>query len=107
FDTVPAQDAGGVESASMRLAASSAPGKSVLSQFRLQVGIEIGTVELSLDELIDLAAGQVFHLHYDPQRPLPMMVGEERIGECRLVEDGAALMVQVEKIYEPQATLQE
>ncbi len=106
-DTVSAQDAGGVEFANMRLVVSSAPAPAVLAQLRLEVGIEIGTVELSLDELIDLAAGQVFHLHYDPQRPLPMMMGEERIGECRLVEDGTVLMVQVEKIYQPQATLPE
>jgi len=61
----------------------------------IEVGVEIGELQLTIDDLADLAPGTVFTYEFDPERPVSLLIGDERLAQARFVEQGGQLYLQI------------
>jgi len=71
----------------------------LLSELRVGVGVEVGTLEISAEELIDLYSGQSFEFEFDPDAPVKLRVGEELVAEAKFVLDGDKLALEVSSVF--------
>ena len=67
----------------------------LLSELQVEISVEIGTLELSLEEVIDITRGKIFAFRYDETRPLALKIGEECIAFAQFVKDGEQLALQI------------
>ncbi len=56
-----------------------------LREMKLNVIVEMGTLQLSAEDLLDLVPGRVFEFEFDPARPVTLTVGTEAIGTAKLI----------------------
>lgn len=66
-----------------------------LSEVPVTLGVEIGNLLLSAEQLIDLLPGQVFEFQFDPHLPVRLLLGEEHVGSARFVMHGEQLALEV------------
>ena len=70
----------------------------VLSDIQVPVHVDIGTITIQANELIDLIPGNSFEFNFDPKQEVDLRVGSESIGRARFVEKDGALGIEVTKI---------
>lgn len=73
----------------------SAQGTVPVSEIGIGIQVEIGSLELSVQDLIDLSSGQTFEYEFDPMRPVTLCVGEEKIAQARFVQEDDRLLLQI------------
>lgn len=67
----------------------------LLSELQVEVSVEIGTLQLSLEEIIDIARGNVFAFAYDENRPVALKLGDECIALAQFVKKDEQLALQI------------
>lgn len=67
----------------------------LLSQLTVPVEVEIGELELSVEDIIDLFPGEAFEFAFDPLSPLSLRIGGSEIAKAKfvLVESRLALEI--------------
>ena len=70
--------------------------KRILSAVRIELGVEIGVVELSLEQLLDLRPGARIDVELPPEPRIRLMLGEEPFATGRLMinDSGAFALVE-------------
>lgn len=66
-----------------------------LAELQVEVGVEIGELRLSAEQLLDLQEGQVFELLCAADRPVVLRMGGETIAQGRLVLHEERLCVEI------------
>jgi flagellar motor switch protein FliM len=69
----------------------------LLSEVHVNVEVQLGEIELSVSQLIDLLPGQRFNFEFDSLRPLKLKISEEEIGEAVFVKHGDQLALEIVK----------
>ena len=67
----------------------------LLSEVQFSVGVEIGELSMSAEELIDLLPGHVFEFAFDPLEPVVLSVGEEEVAKARFVTRDGSLALEI------------
>ncbi len=67
---------------------------------KIELGIEIGSLEMSINDFIELAPGASFSYSFEAEKPLALMLGEEKLAEGRFVEHEGKLLLQIEKVFD-------
>lgn len=65
------------------------------SSFSIPLSIELGVVELTFDQLLNLSSGQVFEYEFEQSRPLRLLSGEEEVGLVQLLVEDGKVAVQI------------
>ena len=66
-----------------------------LSEVRVPISVEVGTLSLSAEEVVNLTPGQAFDLIPDARRRLKLRVGEEVFAEAVLIADGEEYLLEI------------
>ena len=69
-------------------------------QSKIELDVELGVIEMTLHDLADLTPGGAFAFSFDPEKPLALSLGKEKIADAIFVEKDGELMLQIEKVYE-------
>ena len=72
--------------------------KKLMAGLRIELSLELGTVEISLNDLLDLAPGQVFHYDFDPGRPIKLLAAGEEVAEGILVLENEQVFLEITTI---------
>lgn len=72
--------------------------KNLLAGLRIDVSLELGAVEICMEDLLDLSPGQVFHYDFDPGRPITLFAGGEEIAQGFLVVDGERVLLEIASV---------
>ncbi|MFN8389854.1 MAG: FliM/FliN family flagellar motor C-terminal domain-containing protein [Bdellovibrionota bacterium] len=73
---------------------------ALLGSIQLELRIDVGQLQLSIAELLDLAPGQIFRSPIDRSQPLVLRIGENEIARARLVKEGEALLLEIISVVE-------
>lgn len=68
----------------------------LLNQLRVELRVEVGTVQLSAADLLDLTPGALVSVAYESDRSIRLLLGGEEIAKAQFVENeqgGLALQV--------------
>ncbi len=66
-----------------------------LSEIEVNLGVEIGELELSAEDLIDLYSGQIFEFSFEPTNIVRLRVGEEQVATAKFVRQGENLALEI------------
>lgn len=70
------------------------------SELPVEVRVEIGSLALCINDLVDLSEGQIFEYEFDPEQKAKLIVGGETIAETLFVYEGEQLYLQVVSVAE-------
>lgn len=57
----------------------------MLANLKVQISLEVGTLEMSVDELIDLLPGQIFQYALPSEQVVSLKLGGTKVAEAKLV----------------------
>jgi len=77
-----------------KLSLSSVQAK-LLSEIQVNVGVEVGTLCLNVEDLIDILPGKTFQFSFDEQKLLTLKLGEEEIAKARFVQEKGSLALEI------------
>ena len=66
-----------------------------LSEIQVQLEVDIGRLQMSAEELIDLVPGKIFEFHFDPNEAVLLRVGEECIASAKFVVRDDVLALEI------------
>jgi flagellar motor switch protein FliN len=72
--------------------------KFFLENMRVNIGIEIGRLPMTLKEICTLKEGQILDLHRSIDEPLEMVVEDKTIGYCQPVNIEGKLGIRIIKM---------
>lgn len=73
--------------------------KTAVENLGVSLSVELGVLEVSVSELIDLCPGKAIEFDVPLNESLRLRAGEETIAEAKLVERDQRLMLQVTKVF--------
>lgn len=74
----------------------------LLRSIEVEVHVEVGSVLMSAEQLIDLLPGHLFEFRFEADTPVVLRVGEEIIGTARFVAIEGGLGLEILEV--PEAT---
>ena len=72
--------------------------QQMLKGLNVEIAIEIGTVQISLKELLDLEPGAHFQFPLDFKQTVSLRLGEEHIANGRFILQGDEILIEVTEI---------